>query len=226
VWEIPKFVVWSIPKHLAVKPLVSRCAWCWKNRKGFGPWCKRQALEMPGRIVKFTKGCWKFGTKTLPRWIIKSLIWAFKVVTVRLPKAIGVLGRWILNGVTSISKLVWRAILRIVFLFSTVVEAVVTFFRNLTLRDIWNGLCDVFRAVFVAFPKLIWSWIAAFGKASYKMMQVLVGEIGEIIWHIGYEVGWVVLYLPGQIWKILQSVWGSLSKAAHEVKVWVNPKAS
>lgn len=116
--------------------------------------------------------------------------------------------------------------MRVISLLSTIVEAVVTFFQRLTLRDVWNGVCDVLKAVFVTFPRLAWSWITAFGEGSYKIMQVLLGVSGEVIWYTGYGVGWLALYLPRQMWKILEGIGASLSKAAHEVKVWVNPKAS
>ena len=125
----------------------------------------------------------------------------------------------------STSKLVGRAVLRTISLLSTLIEAVFTFFQDLTLRDIWNGICDVLEAVFVAFPRLAWSWSAAFGKGSYNIMQVLLGGIGELIWYTGFGVGWSALYLPRQVWKILEGIWASLSKVTHEVKVWVNPKA-
>ncbi|TVY82600.1 26S proteasome non-ATPase regulatory subunit [Lachnellula suecica] len=243
-WETPKFFLWSIPKHLVVKPLMKGCNWCWENRKRFGPWLKHQTFKMPRRIAKAAKwigralkkipnaayrvckSCWKFSIETLPRLVKYISLWVWRLLTVKLPEAIGILAKWIYKGIISTMKWFWEVILKTVSLGATVVEAIVTFFRKLTLRDIWNGLVDVFNTIFVAFPKMLYSWISAFGKVSYKVMKALLGEVGEIIWHIAYGVGWLIVYLPRQVWRIMEGVGDSLLKAAHEVKVWVNPKAA
>jgi hypothetical protein len=93
------------------------------------------------------------------------------------------------------------------------------------LKDIWNGFCDVLRAVFIALPKLIWSWIMSFGDASYKMMKLILGELGEILWYIGYGLLWVVTFIPRKLWIILQSLGGVMAKAGYEMRVWMDPKA-
>lgn len=224
LWDVPKLIVWEVPRHLVVKPMMRGCVWCWRNKYYFGSWCRKQVVEMPRRIADFSKGCWKFGTKTMPRWILKGVIWCINVVTVRVPKSIAILSRWIWNGIASASKLVWRAILRVVSSLATAVEAMATFFWHLTLKDVWNGLWEVLRALFVAFPTLVGTWIAGFAEASYKMMKTWFGEVGEIAWYVVWGLGWIVLYLPVEVWKILKSLWASISKAGHEVKVWVNPK--
>ncbi|PVH76922.1 ankyrin [Cadophora sp. DSE1049] len=262
VWDIEKFFLWTIPKHVVVKPVVKGCKWCWERRKAFGPWCKHQAMEMPGRIkragvwagkhamkiprgmAKAAKGTWRFATETLPRWVKEFGIWAWKfatetmprlikdfsvwlwkLFTVKLPKALKILGQWILSGITSLGKTVWNAILKVISFFSTVLEAIVSFFKSLTLKDIWNGFIEILRAVFIALPKLIVSWLKEFGETSYKMMKALFGLLGEVLWFLGYGILWVVTFLPKQLWKILESIGGSLAKAGYEVKVWLNPKS-
>ncbi|KFZ06295.1 hypothetical protein V501_07575 [Pseudogymnoascus sp. VKM F-4519 (FW-2642)] len=66
-WSVPKFILWDIPKNTIVKPIMTGCAWCWKNRKDFGPWCKHQLLNLPGRVARFGKrvGPWYPGTMDL-----------------------------------------------------------------------------------------------------------------------------------------------------------------
>ena len=268
-WYVPKALLWDLPKHAVVLPISRGCNWCWKNRKGFGPWCKHQILKVPERATKVAKwvgrglakipkatkyvgkGCWKFGTETLPRWIkdisiwlwklateglpkalgilarwIKDIsIWLWKLVTEGLPKALGILTRWIANGVVSTSKAIWNVILKTISFLSTLVEAVISFFRSVTLADIWNGFVEVLKAVFVTFPKLLLSSIKSLGRLSYKLMKALLGTIGEVLWWIGYGLGWLALYIPRQLWKILKSFGESFMKGMHEIRVWFDPKA-
>jgi hypothetical protein len=235
VWDIEKFFLWSVPKHLIIQPLAKASAWCWKHRREFGPWCMHQLRETPVRVVKFVKWIGK-AIRGTGKWlwkviqgipeVIKDIAgWIWKLVTVKLPKAVALLARWIANGLTSLAKVIWNAILRIISFLSTVVTAIVSFFRSLTLKDIWNGFCDVLREVFIALPKLIWSWIMCFGDASYKMMKLILGELGEILWCIGYGLLWVVTFIPRKLWIILQSFGGVMAKAGYEMRVWMDPKA-
>jgi Ankyrin repeats (3 copies) len=243
VWDIPKFFVWRAPKHLIVEPVVNGCKWCWGHRKGCLPWCKHQIQQIPVRAKRFgkavwkgikavpkaaeemRKAVWKFGTETLPRWLKKVAMWFWELLTKRIPKAIVIALKWIWNGLSSIAKAVWNVVLKAVSLLHTVFEAVITFLRNLTLKDIWNGFCDLLRAIFITFPNTLWSWIPKFGKASYRIMKTLFGTLGQVIWWIIVGIGWVVLYVPKKFWVILQSLGGSFGKAWYEVVVWFSPKA-
>ncbi|KFY98267.1 hypothetical protein V498_01532 [Pseudogymnoascus sp. VKM F-4517 (FW-2822)] len=234
-WSVPKFFLWDIPKNTIVKPIRKSCAWCWKNRKDFGPWCKQELRKLPGMAVRFGKGvgrclvkipraCWKFSTKTLPGWIESISMWLWELTTERLPKALGILARWILSIITSSAKAAWNVILKIVSLLSTVVESVISFLRRVTLTDVWNGFVEVLQSIFVTFPKIILSWIEAFGKTSYKVLLALFGTIGGLLWCIVYALGWVIIYIPKQLWKITKSFGQSFLKASYELRVWLDPK--
>jgi hypothetical protein len=242
VWHVPKFFVWSIPKHLVVLPVVRSCKWCWANRKKFGGWCKHQIIEMPKRVVRAgkwvwkgvkkipkaiketAKEVWKFGTQTLPRWIKKLALWFWDLITVRIPKAIVVVAKWIWAGISSLGKAARDVILKMVSLLHTILQAIVTFLRNVTLRDIWNGFCDILRAVFVTFPTTLWSWIRRFGVASFEVMIALFGWFGEMLWWIAVGLKWLVLYIPSKLGIVLQSLAGSIARGLSELMVWINPK--
>jgi hypothetical protein len=56
-------------------------------------------------------------------------------------------------------------------------------------------------------------------------MEALLGTIGEVLWWIGCGLGWLALYIPRQLWKILKSFGESFMKAMHEIRVWFDPKA-
>ena len=243
VWDLPKFFVWSIPKHLVVLPIVRSCKWCWANRKKFGGWCKHQITEMPKRVVRAGKWVWegvkkipkaiketgkelwKFGTQTLPRWIKKLALWFWDLITVHIPKATVIVAKWIWSGISSLGKAVWGVIRKVASFLHTILQAIVTFLRNLTLRDIWNGFCDVLRAIFVTFPKTLWSWIRKFADASFEVMSTLFGWVGELLWWLIFGLQWLVLYIPSKLWVILRSLAGSVARGWSELMVWINPKS-
>ncbi|KAE9364116.1 ankyrin [Stipitochalara longipes BDJ] len=235
VWDMGKFFLWTVPKNLIVQPLMKASTWCWKHRREFGPWCVYQLRETPRRMVKFIKwigtairetGKWLWRViQRIPEAIKDISVWVWKLVAVRLPKAVALLGRWMVTGLSSVAKVVWNAILRTVSFLSTIVTAIASFFRSLTLKDVWNGFCDMLRAVVVALPKLIWSWIRSFGDASYRMMKIILGELGEILWIIGYGILWVVTFIPKKLWIMFQSLGSVAAKAGYEVRVWFDPKA-
>jgi hypothetical protein len=188
---------------------------CWK----FG------TKTLPELIKKISTWLWKFVTKTLPELVKEFSIWLWELVSERIPRALGILARWVANLVTSSATAVWNVVLKIVSLLSTAVEAIISFFGRVTLADIWNGFVDVLKAVFVTFPKTLLYWIQAFGKTSFKVLVALFGTVGGLLWFLVYALGWVIIYIPKQLWKIITSFGESFMKVFHELRVWLNPKA-
>jgi hypothetical protein len=177
------------------------------------------------KSVKETlKELWKFGTQTLPRWIKELALWFWDLITVRIPKSIAVVAKWIWAGISSLGKATWGVILKIVSLLHTTLQAIVTFLRNATLRDIWNGFCDILQAIFVTFPSTLWSWIRRFGVASFEVMSTLFSSFGELLWWIAVWLTWLVLYIPSKLWIVLQSLGGSIGRGWSELMVCINPK--
>ncbi|KAH0566266.1 hypothetical protein GP486_000341 [Trichoglossum hirsutum] len=250
LWDIEKFFLWTIPKHAIVKPLKRLCAWCWENRRKFPDWCKHQVQQTYPRIKRFSKwvwkgvkavprAAWKFSTKTLPRWIKKFVLWLWKgvkalpgwlwnILTKRIPKAIHAFMVRIRPTFIWVGGVVWDIILKTASVLHTAFQAVITFFRNLTLKDIWHGFCDLLRAIFITFPRTIRPILLAFSDALFDMMESLFGIVGEIIWAIivgtASFVVCMVTYVPRKLLTILQSLGGSFSKGFYEVAVWVSPK--
>jgi len=229
-----------------VLPVVRSYKWCWANRKKFGPWCKHQLTEMPKRVAKFGKAAWKMAKKVpeavwkaakkTPKAIkevsedvrgIGKMLWKelWELLTVRIPNAILTALKWTWEGISSLARAIGNIFLRIVSFLHTVLEAIVTFLRNVTLRDIWNAFCDLLRAVFVTVPKTLWSWIQNFGEASYRIMKALLDGFGELLWCIAVELKDVVVYVPKHFGIILLSVGSSFAKAFSEIRVWISPKA-
>lgn len=243
VWDIEKFFLWTVPKECIVKPLSRGCKWCWNHRKGFGPWCAEQARQMPARVKRFgswlwrgmkkvpkaigevCKATWDFGTKTLPKVLKSLVVWCWSLLTRRIPHAIAIIAKWIWGGISSAAKSIWNIFMMAVSLLHTVFTAVLTFFRNLTLRDIWDGFCSLLRSIFITFPQTLGLWIVAFGETSYKVMKTIFGLFGSCLWWIMVGLGWLVIYVPGKLWIVLCSLGSSFANGMHEVWVWFSPKA-
>src|SRR5215471_9821822 len=98
LWDIEKFFLWTVPEYVIIKPLMKGCKWCWKNRKGFLPWCKHQVKETPVRAKRFGKWVWKGvkgtakgavnGVKKIPKAVSTASKAARKFTTITLPKAL------------------------------------------------------------------------------------------------------------------------------------------
>jgi hypothetical protein len=250
LWDIEKFFLWKIPRYAIVIPLKKACTWCWENRKKFPAWLKSQIQQTPIRIRKFSKSMWKgakaipkatwkgakvipkatwkFSTETLPRWLKKCVLWVWNVLTKRIPEAIHSLKEWIWATMMQIGEAVWNIILKTASLLHTAFQAVITFFSNLTLKDIWHGFCEFLRAIFITFPKAVWFSILAFSDAISDVMKSTFGTIGKCIWLI---VVWIVVggvklvtFVPRKLLVISQSLGRSLCKGFYEIAVWVSPK--
>ena len=207
----------------------------WRTTKKVGSWCKHQITEMPKRVARFGKAVWN-AAKKAPKviweaikevskaiWEIAKALW--KLLTVRIPNAIFTALKWIWEGISTLARAIGDIFLKIASFLHTVLEAIVRFLRNVTLRDIWNGFCDILRAVFVTLPQTLWSWIQTFGEASYRFMKALFGCFGEALWWICVLLKDIIIYLPVRIGIILLSLGNSLAKAFSEIMVWINPKA-
>jgi len=209
-----------------------------------GKWVWEGVKKIPKAIKEMGKELWKFGTQMLPRWIkelalwfwdlitvripkatVDTAKWIWNLITVRIPKAIVIVAKWIWSGISSLGKAAWSVILKMASFLHTILQAIVTFLRNLTLRDIWNGFCDVLRAIFVTFPTTLWSWIQRFADTSFEVMSALFGWFGELLWCLVFVLQRLVLYIPSKLWIILRSLGGSVARGWSELMVWINPKS-
>ncbi|KAK4103147.1 ankyrin [Parathielavia hyrcaniae] len=233
LWTVPKFFVWDVPKHVLVKPVFAGCKYCWKNKHRFGGWCKRQAVEMPGRVKRAGNAVWK-GMKKVPRGVwslvkevpgaIKRLVkWLWKVIT-RIPEAMKKICVWIWDSLKRLGKAVGHVFLRIVSVLHTAVAAVLDFFRNIKLKDVWNGVCDVFDAIFRGLPRVMLKILSSSGLVVAGIIIGLFGLAGKLLILLVQALWYVVQYVPRQLCEILAGMWTSIAKGYHEIMVWINPK--
>ncbi|KAK2811358.1 hypothetical protein FQN50_002235 [Emmonsiellopsis sp. PD_5] len=236
VWDAPKFLLWTIPNEIIFRPLKSRCVWCWENRKNLLKLVQYQVLQTPIRLQKAARWIWKSvqeipqaisdGSKAIWQFVTDFLPgWTWRILTKEIPKVIASMSKWIWGVLSSTLRLTIRLAQRIISLIHTAFVAMITFFQNLTLTDIWNGFCDILTIIFVSVPLTIWSWIVSFGEVMYKFMERSFGIAGIVIWYIGYAIVYASVYIPKQLWYIVGSFGKSMAAAFGEVMIWFNPKA-
>ncbi|KAK0671153.1 hypothetical protein QBC41DRAFT_386621 [Cercophora samala] len=233
VWELPRFLVWSVPKHVVVKPVVKAVKYCWENKRRFGGWVKREVKGFPGRVKRVGKEAWK-GLKKLPRGVwevmkeipgmVKRLgIFIWKVIK-KIPELMKNLCVWIWMTLKKLGMAVGNIFLKVISVLHTAVAAVLDYFRSISLKDIWNGVEAVFRAIFIGLPQAIWSGLVGLVKCVGMSILALFGLSGQILIWLFEGLCWVVTYIPNQLGKIISAIWASISKGYYEIMVWINPK--
>lgn len=76
----------------------------------------------------------------------------------------------------------------------------------------------------VEVPLKLRSWARQFGEVSGKVMVVLFGTLGLVLWGIVKGILWLIVYVPKKTLVILSSLGESISKAWVELLVWIKPK--
>jgi hypothetical protein len=226
LWE---FVTKTLPK--AIREL-ARCIWEFLT-KTLPKVSYKSAMwiwelftkHIPNMISKVSKWLWEFVTQTLLQAIRELARWTWDLITRRIPEAIGIVSKWIWAGLSAVAKIILDLLQKTASLLHTVFAAIFSFFRSLTLRDIWNGFCDILHVIFVTVPQAVWTWIVHFGETTYEVMAKLFGTLGKCVWYAGAGIVWLCMYIPTKIAEILHGVGSSIAAGFHEVRVWFNPKA-
>ncbi|KAM0234871.1 hypothetical protein ACHAPO_006235 [Fusarium lateritium] len=220
-WDCPKLLLYDAPKEV--------CLAVWKRRhqiknfvKEIPGKIKRGVVAIPGHIKSAGKAVWK-GIKKIPSFL-KSVFQAIWKLLKRIPGGVMTILRWIGSGLKNIGKAIADIFAELVSFLHTTIMAIVTFFRSITLRDIWDGFCYLARAIFIDAPKAIGAFIVSFGKMTYDVLEALFGCLGSCIWEVGVGMLWLIKYIPLRIWTMIEALGISLVKAFEEVMVYVNPK--
>ncbi|KAJ4258760.1 hypothetical protein NW762_007847 [Fusarium torreyae] len=228
IWEFPKLLIYDAPKEV--------CKAIWRRRdriknfvKSLPGKIKREVMEIPGHIKRGGKELWK-GIKEIPS-LLKSLVQVICKLIKGIPGAATTLLRWIGEGLKRIGrelKNIGEAVINIFAkmfsLLHTALMAVLSFFRSITLKDVWNGFCYLLRAIFVDAPKAVGASIVSFGKTLYDVLKTLFGSLGSCLWHIGEGILRLIQYIPHRIWTIIEALGASMVKAYEETMVYINPK--
>lgn len=222
VWHVPKFLLWHVPKYFLYEVPRDAGKYMWKNRKRFGGWCKKQVMEFPGRVKRAGKEIWD-GIKEIPR-ILKKMGKGFWKFLKAIPGAIKMVALWIGRGLKAIGMEVWNVVLRFFSALHTLVMAIITWFKSITLKDIKDGFVYVLRAIFVETPKAIWHFLASFGKMMTDVLEATLGLFGKCIWYMGAGIWWLIQYIPKKIGQIFAAMGRSTKRGYQETMAYLDPK--
>ncbi|KAI0440914.1 hypothetical protein F4803DRAFT_444999 [Xylaria telfairii] len=214
-YRVPKFLLWSVPKHAVVLPVARWAKWLYTHR-----------AELPRLVAAGLRRLWA-GLKALPGDVVElaKLLRDVVVATVKgVPKALGILAKWVGKGLLILLGVVWLSFDRLFSLLHTVGVAVGTFFRKVTLKNVWDGFVAFVHAVVVEGPKRLWLWMRKFGSKAIEMLEAVWGWFGELLGWIFWSLVKALTYVPRKLWEILASMLRSLGYGGKEVMIWINPK--
>ncbi|KAL7806668.1 ankyrin repeat-containing domain protein [Trichoderma aethiopicum] len=226
VWTVPRFLLWTVPKHVVTTVpkavFVTLPKEIYERRHKVGPWCRRQIYKFPSRVEKLAKHAHD-GVKKAGKVIKKTpgKIWE---VLKRIPGALRFILSWIGRGLCIIGNATFKVLKRVVSLIHTTTEAVIGFFRAVTLRDVVNGFRAVLRAVFIDSPKAAAWLVTTVGKAAYEVLESVLGTLGKVIFYAVALMIRLVGWLPQKTWEMLLACGRSVGKGVEEVLVCINPK--
>jgi phage-related protein len=173
-------------------------------------------------VKKVPRGVWRV-IKEVPGTVKRLVKWLWKVVK-QIPEVMKKVCVWIWESLKSVGKAVGHVFLRAVAALHTAVAAVLDFFGNIKLKDVWNGVCDVVEAIFCGMPRVVWKAILSFGAVAAWIIIKAFGFVGEVVVFLIEALWYVVKYVPRQLGEIITAIWGSIAKGYHEIMVWINPK--
>ncbi|KAF2111922.1 hypothetical protein BDV96DRAFT_602404 [Lophiotrema nucula] len=222
LYEVPKFFVWYIPKHLVVKPLIRGAKWLRKNYRNV-PGLIVDALKWTwNKLKKIPKGVWEF-LKGIPKFT-KELAETIWTTIKRLPRATKIALLWIWNGLKNAGNAVLNVLSRFISFLHTALIAIANLFRGITLKDVWDGFVTFLRALIIDGPRKVWQWLCKFEDVMEKVFKALWGCTGQILWWLIRGIIEVFIYVPKKILVVLVAIGSSLAKGFEEVLIWFNPK--
>lgn len=215
------FFVWQVPKgaaQAAAKMLKS----AWKRRHEFADWAKSQVKRLPLRLAAAAASIAR-GVRKIPR-LAKSVAFGIWRLIRAVPTGVRVCANWVGDTLGKAGHWVVHVVKRTAAFFHTVVAAVLSWFRQTTLRDVWNGFCSVLQAVFVGFPTLLWSFVKSFGDVMYGFVGAVFGLLGLCLWGCVAGIVSLLCYIPCKIWQCIEAVGRMMAKTVEEILVFFAPK--
>ncbi|KAF7546923.1 hypothetical protein G7Z17_g8083 [Cylindrodendrum hubeiense] len=245
-WTVPKFLVYDIPKSIG-KSL-------WKRRHKVAEWCKRckdKIVELPAQakrfavklpshvkyaakqtwegikqippfLARFFKAIWKV-IKEIPHVVKEISLWVWRGIKA-IPGVVKTFLLWIGRGLKSFGEAIFNVFARFFSLLHTALSAIFSFFRGITLKDIWDGFCSLLRAIFIETPQAIFRFIKSFGQMTYDVLKGLFGTLGKLVWYIGAGIWYLINYIPRKLWECITAIGRSIRRAFQEMMAYLDPK--
>ncbi|EJT68733.1 hypothetical protein GGTG_13698 [Gaeumannomyces tritici R3-111a-1] len=198
---------------------VALFVYLWRRHYDMGRWCVRQIREVPHHVERAVRGVAEAARRApeLARWMGAAL----QRLAVRIPGAVAVAARWAGEGLQGLMGALLGVAECAVSVLHTAAAAVVGLFGAVTLTDVRNGLVALGRAVVVDLPKALWCVVARLGDMAWDFLAALLGDLGGMLWYLGYAVVWLVRFIPKEVGKILMA---AARLGFREFKIRLDPK--
>ncbi|CAH0055355.1 unnamed protein product [Clonostachys solani] len=217
VWRVPFFLLYTAPRGL--------CKSAWRRRHRFGAWCKRAAkgvIKLPSRILKFLREVLK-ALKRTPEFVKRLAQAALKFLKA-IPGVVKSVLLWVGGGLKTAGKAVLHIFALCASLIHTAVLSVLSFFRGITPKDVWDGICYLVKAIFVEAPLALIKFLGTFGEMSYKVLAALFGVLGKVLWYIAQAILYVITWTPKQLWRCVKAFGRLNRKGFNEIMALIDPK--
>lgn len=206
----PKLLLWHTPR------------WAWQNRARVGGWLVKTARGIPRVLGKVPGYAWRV-IKAVPEACEYAAKAAWRVLC-GVPKVLVLILKWIQTGAVRVGQSVVHAVQKMASVMHTIFSAVVSFFKRITLRDVWRGVVVAAHAVFVDLPKALGKFAADAGEVTYKCLKVLFGGLGMCVYYAGVGLFWLAMYVPKKLVDIVTALGRSVANFFREVMVHIDPK--
>ena len=235
---VAKVAVYHVPQwlvcELIVYPMRRAVKWCWMSKHLIVPFLRREVAEMPQRVRRSLQKMLGWvgevparimgAAKRTWEWVL-ALPERIRNAIKLIPGALQIVWHYIKDCAKTVSDAVRLVLERVASLLHTVVSAVVTFFRYLTLANLWTAALDLLEAVFVMLPVRLWQLVDKAWAVGFKLAERFFGFLGSVLWFIVYALWRVVIFLPEQLGRVIGAVGEMVVVSWRELRVWWNPKA-
>jgi hypothetical protein len=240
LYEIPRFIFIDLPWEIlkGTKRSIVRLYKAIPPLKEWPGVVSRAMISMAKGIKEFLIAVAK-GIRATPKAIYKTGKYLVKrtwkgIKAVPQLIKIGAEKTW--SGLKAIGSWIKKLFLRfnrtppftyssIVSFLHTLISAIADFFRSITLANIIDGFKTVLRGIFIELPRMLWIGLKALGKGIHATLACFFGALYWCIYYIIYGLGWVCLYVPKRIGRIIAQIAGGIGQAFKEMWVWISPKS-
>ncbi|VUC26823.1 unnamed protein product [Clonostachys rosea] len=223
--HVIRFFAWRLPFALFYEVPRDICQSAWRRRHRFAAWCKRAAkgvIKLPGRILKFLREVLKTLKRT-PEFVRRLARAALKFLKA-IPGVVKSVLLWVGRGLKTAGNAILHIFALCASLIHTAVSSVLSFFRGITPKDVWDGICYLVKAIFVDAPLALIKFLGTFGEMSYKVLAALLGTLGKVLWYIALAILYVITWTPKQLWRCVKAFGRLNRKGFNEIMALIDPK--
>jgi hypothetical protein len=168
--------------------------------------------EIPSLCVEFIKGCWTVA-KAIARW-------SWKLITQTIPQLLRSAIIFVGRKLAATGRFLLQLLMDVASFFHTLLTAIITCFKAVTLKDIIHAL----SVVLVSVPKWIWETIRDVAVAIKNGTIWTLQQMGDLV-HCLVRLVWeLLLWIPKKVGQITVGM-GEIGVAGvREVAWWINPK--